>query len=229
MNARAGFLVLLLCAFSSIDAGAEPFTVFPDRSVVFNVSYATAGIFECRTALCTGSGTSSVTLGAGSNATTLTFIGISGDVAIGNTLTTVPLGAFHSTPVNPAFTFPTNLNPNVPILGFTLTASQTSPVDASVPSRWTFGPGGRSDLPLLTAAEDHFALSVGVSPPGFTYTQIVYTLSPFPFSIAGNGITELEAQAGAIPEPATMMLVGSGLALAAVRRRRARRASVAPR
>ena len=61
MNTRATFVVLLLCASSSINAGAEPFTVFPDRSVVFNVSYATAGVFECRTALCTGSGTNSVT------------------------------------------------------------------------------------------------------------------------------------------------------------------------
>lgn len=222
MNARAGSVVLLLCASSSINAGAEPFTVFPDRSVVFNVSYATAGVFECRTALCTGSGTNSVTLGSGNNATTLTFIGVSENAAIGNTLTTVPLGAFHSTPVSPAFTFPANLNPNVPILDFTLTATQTSPVDASVPSEFRFGPGGGSNLPLLSAALDHFTLSVGVSPPGFTYTNIVYTLSPFPFSIVGNGVTELEAQAGAIPEPATMMLVGSGLALAALRRRRAR-------
>jgi hypothetical protein len=93
-----------------------------------------------------------------------------------------------------------------------------------VPSEFAFGPGGGSDLPLLSAPLDHFTLSVGVSPPGFTYNNIAYTFSPFPFSIVGNGVTALEAQAGAIPEPATMMLVGSGLALAALRRRRARSA-----
>jgi hypothetical protein len=227
MNARAGFVVVLLCALPPVSAGAEPFTILPDGNVVFNVAYTTTGVFQCHTAMCTGSGTSSVTLGAGDNATTLTFTGVSATAAVGNTLTAVPIGSFESTPVGPDFTFPAGMNPNVPILAFTLTATQSSPVPDSVPSHWTFGPGGGSDLPLLSAALDHFALSLGVNPPGFNYPRAVYTFSPFPFSILGSGVTVLEAQAGAIPEPATMLLVGSGLAgAAALRRRRARRARV---
>jgi PEP-CTERM motif len=85
-----------------------------------------------------------------------------------------------------------------------------------------FGPGGGSVVPLLLSSRDHLLFSTGPNPPGFNYTGIVYSLSPFPFSIQSSGVTDLQAAAGAIPEPTTMILVGTGLAGAICARRRKR-------
>lgn len=222
MNSRVACFVLALLA-SAGTARAEPYMILPDGSLVFNAVYSTQGVFTCGSVLpCSGSGTNTITLGSGSSEVTISFTGVSAAATVGNVAVSVPLGSFNTVADDPAFTFPSHPNPNVSVLAFTLMMTQTSPAAGAGSRFMTFGPGGGSELSVLEAPVSFFAFPTGSNPPGFSYTLIVYSLSPFPFSLRANDVTLLAAEAGVIPEPATLALVGSGLGLiVAARRRRA--------
>ena len=98
----------------------------------------------------------------------------------------------------------------------------TAPESDSSTKGWYFGPGGESDLPFMMGST-YLALNLGVPrPAGANYSQIVYSFKPVPPAINGFGTTNLVADAGVVPEPATMLLVGGGIAgLFARRRKRA--------
>lgn len=139
-----------------------------------------------------------------------------------NVDTPVALGTFHIDST-PGFTFPPRGNPNLPVLHFGLVFEHTSPTAGIGRIGWTFGPGGGSLLPILTGIS-HVGMPLDVNPPDIGYAAIVYTVRPFPFSIPGSGTLDLAADVGVVPEPGTMLLVGSGIAgLIGARRRRSTR------
>ena len=217
----AAFLSCWCCFFLSAgSARAEPFSILPDGSVVFNSAVTTQGVFTCGgIPECSGTGTNTITVGSGTGMLTLTFTGVNKTVAVGNSATLVSLGTFNASTIDPAFTFPASSNPNVPIFRFQFLMSQSSPAAGTGGLSMGFGPGGGAALPLLIGGS-YLSFPTGPNPPGFNYTAIVYTLSPFPFTIEGSGATDLQAAAGVIPEPTTMILVGTGLAGAIGARRR---------
>lgn len=197
---------------------ADPYTVLPDGSVVFNTALSTQGVLLCAAASpCAGGGTSNVVIGAGEEAIAISFTGVEASLAVGNIAEPVTLGNF--TVTTSRDTFPFSGNVNVPILGFQLVLTHEQPAAGTTSRTYGLGPGGGDTLRVLTGA-DWLALPLGANPPGFRYTAIVYSLEPFPFSLDIDGVTPLTAEVGVVPEPGTLLLVGSGLGFAAAARRR---------
>jgi hypothetical protein len=201
--------VLVLIA---AEASAEPFA--------FNANVTTSGVFGClKEPACVASG-DSVILGTGGDAVMLTFAGIDTSLAITNTVQPVSLGTLSASSTSP--TFPTRTNPLLPIVSFVLTLTHDGPVAASDTLWLRFGPGGTAELEFMQG-NTYLSLPSGGSPtPGFNHHRLIYSLSPFEFSIPMNGSVDLTADVGAVPEPATLLLVGFGLAGAAARRLGAR-------
>jgi hypothetical protein len=200
----------------------------PDGSLVFNTEFSTGGSFRCREPRflpvpCLELVDGGVTLGSGGDTLTLGFTGVNGAATVGNTPVPVTLGHIESSVTGSGISYPTPPNKNAWMVAFDFTMTQSQPVPGG-PSgfSWFFGPGNGTVLPLLEATFNHPSFPTGPNPPGYEYTEIVYTVPHF--NIPGfNSTIGVGAQAGVVPEPTTLLLVGSGLVGAAYARRRKRR------
>ena len=208
---RAVKVGLLLFALSMLNASilrAEPI-------VVTSTTVSTSGTFDCKSGIvCSGEGTNSITISSGGNTATITFTGVQTSFDVTNETAPITMGSFEMT-ASDGFTFPVRPhNPTgLPVLRFFLTTHQSDPVSGTIQRLWEFGPGGHEALPIMIG---YGALGfLLTSPPTESgYTMLVYTFRPFPFSIS-PGTVSLTADAGAVPEPATMVLLGTGLIAAA--------------
>jgi hypothetical protein len=210
-------LSVLALSLAASKAGAEPI-------VVTSTTISTSGTFDCKSNIvCSGEGTNSITIGSGANTATITFTGVQTSFDVTNELTRLSMGSFEVT-ASDGFTFPPRPNnpTGLPILRFFLTTQQIDPVPGISHRLWEFGPGGHEAIPVMIGygVQSFFLTSPPTTDSGYTMT--VYTFRPFPVSLS-PGTVSLTADAGAVPEPATMVLLGTGLigaASAAKKRRR---------
>lgn len=166
-----------------------------------NVTFSTSGVFTC--AGCTGSGTSSVTYpAAGPNSATLTFAGASSSTQ--NTPTNISFGDILASATGTGSAINGTL---------TLTITQTSPIAGSSTLSGTLT--GTITSNSSTGSITFSPTSTTIS--GFTYTIGSSFLLVPPTSGGGGGaiagVTSLQGTVtgSAIPEPTSMLLLGTGL------------------
>jgi len=192
-------MLALVAGFLSVAAGtaqADP------------VTFSTSGTFTCGG--CAGSGTNSVTfLGGMGNALMITFTGL------GSTSLNTPTGSSFGN-------FQTFFSGNGAIAAsgtFTLTITQTVPTAGSNSFSATFS-GTFSASNSGSGVVSFSVTSVNIG--GITYAITNNPLNLVP-PASNNGITTVQGQitGSAVPEPAGMLLLGTGLlgAAGAIRKR----------
>jgi PEP-CTERM motif-containing protein len=186
---KTSLMLALVAGFLSVAAGtaqADP------------VTFSTSGTFTCGG--CAGSGTNSVTfLGGMGNALMITFTGL------GSTSLSTPTGSSFGN-------FQTFFSGSGAIAAsgtFTLTITQTIPVAGSNSFSATFN-GTFSASNSGSGVVNFTVTSVNIG--GITYSITNNPLNLVP-PASNNGITTVQGQitGSAVPEPASMLLLGTGL------------------
>ena len=215
----------------------QGWVTLPNGELGFITTLTTTGFFQCGDPFyMIGScqvtaNRSSLTLGSGGAFMTLTFLGLTQTILATSTVHPVYLGSVLKTfSGNEPFLFPTSKNINVPLFFFymPMTVQGGSPLfgGGTLFGADTWGAGylplSRTRIPK-SCCDFSDAMMWGISPAPAPYTYSSLAFDPFygsTMTVTGEPMS-IYANVGIAPEPATIWLTGTGLAVvAAVLRRR---------
>lgn len=201
----------------------------PNGELGYITDLTTTGFFHCGDPLyligsCQVSG-NSITLGSGGSFMTMTFQGLSQIIMASNVSQPVRLGTVTKTfSGSGPFLFPTSTNFNVPLFSLYMQLNLTSPLAKS--ARWGAGylPLSRTTIPKSCCdyLPDWVPFATLPPPQGYTYGAFSFDGFFGTTMTATREPTNVYANVGILPEPATIWLTGTGIVgiLAALHRRR---------
>lgn len=223
-------LVFALVATTPAVAQGQGWIRLPNGQLGYVTDYTSSGFWHCNNYFINANGCKvngqSVTLSNAGNTLTLTYTGFQNRITALSRGQRAPIGQITKsfTGTGP-FTFPTTTTPNAFYLAFGIVVTQLAPLPSS--NYWTGGYLMRNNNLLPVNYGGHTVLRFNVTPPPepFTYSGLLMHKFTNPAFTMDDEPMVFDASVSVTPEPATLILVGSGLAgvFGAVARRRRRR------
>lgn len=193
---------------------AQGWQRLPNGELGYRTDYTSSGTFACNQwfvtrGACRVNG-SSVTLTNGGNSLTLTYHGYSTSVLATAKAKTTPIGYIEKSYTGSGpFIFPPTRTPNAFYLRFSIALSTVVPVMTTGTWRGTYVLG-QNKLHAYSSAS-YVELPVSPPPPPATYRNLVFNSFTNPDVTLDNQRMYIDANVAITPEPATIVLLGTGL------------------